>query len=90
MTGPFRGHLLSPSEPGGTGVLPEDRSLNLEKRSELMELVLMDAPRRLVREVLRKMDEDLDETERYEDRELRRLCGWGGVGMGEKMVWMYK
>ena len=63
----------------------EDRSLNLEKRSELMELVLMDAPRRLVREVLRKMDEDLDETERYEDRERRSLGGWGGVGMGEMM-----
>lgn len=50
-----------------------DRSLNLEKRTELMEQVLMDAPRRLVREVLRKMDEDLDETERYEDREHRML-----------------
>jgi hypothetical protein len=37
--------------------LAEDRSLNLEKRTELMEQVLMDAPRRLVREVLRKMDE---------------------------------
>eukprot|EP00435_Cladocopium_sp_Y103_P014024 s413_g3.t1 len=50
-----------------------DRSLNLEKRTDLMEQVLQEAPRRLVREVLRKMDEDLDETERWEDRELRML-----------------
>ncbi|CAE7729801.1 unnamed protein product [Symbiodinium sp. CCMP2592] len=50
-----------------------DRMLAVNERKEVLYTVLKDAPQNLIRKVLSRLDEDLDETERKEDYELRML-----------------
>jgi len=50
-----------------------DKMLAVNERKDVLYTVLKAAPQNLIRKVLSRLDEDLDETERKEDYELRML-----------------